>query len=114
MGIVALCRGLELLSCWTGFAARHGSGPAFQGAFYVFAFATAGIVVAVRFNWRNSRVGFWLNAVQVGVADVPFILFVVVPGYVPFWPGVAGPALWIAAVIMTGLMRHSTSIHASA
>lgn len=91
-------------------------GRVFQAAFYVFVFATAGIVVAVRFNWRNSRVGFCLNAVQVGLADVPFILFVIVPGYVPFWPGVVEPVLWIAAVIMTGLdqMRRSTSLHASA
>ncbi len=89
-------------------------GRLFQDAFYVFAFATAGIVVAVWFNWRNSRLGFWLNAAQVGLADVPFILFVIVPGYVPFWMGVTGPVVWIAAVIMTGLnqMRHSTSVRA--
>jgi hypothetical protein len=53
-------------------------------------------------NWHNSRAGFWLNALTIGAADVPFILFVLVPGYMPFGPGFLGPALWIAGMIFTG------------
>jgi len=56
-------------------------------------------------NWRNSRPGFWLNAPIAGVADIPFILFVLIPGYAPFWPGVVGPALWVAGMIFTGLAQ---------
>jgi hypothetical protein len=77
----------------------------FQDASYLFAFATAGIVLAITMNWRNSRAGFWLNAPIVGVADIPFILFVLIPGYAPFWPGVVGPALWVAGMIFTGLAQ---------
>jgi hypothetical protein len=60
-----------------------------QLAFYVARFATAGIVLAT-LNWRNSPLGFWCNAVIVGIGDIPFILFVLVPGYVPLWPGIGG------------------------
>ena len=38
-----------------------------------------------------------------GVTDVGFILFVVKPGYLPIWPGLLGPALWILAVIFSTL-----------
>jgi hypothetical protein len=71
-----------------------------QLAFYLASFATAGIVLAT-LNWRNSRLGFWSNAVVVGIGDIPFILFVLVPGYVPVWPGIGGPVLWIAALACT-------------
>lgn len=78
-------------------------GRLFQGAFYLFCFATTAIALAINLNWRKSRTGFWLNALIVGIADVPFILFVLIPGYRPLWPGVVGPALWVAAIIFTGL-----------
>ncbi|HEV8015973.1 MAG TPA: hypothetical protein VGP48_10590 [Stellaceae bacterium] len=78
-------------------------GRLFQAAFYLFCFATTAIVLAIRMNWHNSRAGFWLNAAIVGVADIPFILFEIVPGHVPFWPGILGPALWVVAMIFTGL-----------
>jgi len=83
-------------------------GRLFQDASYLFAFATAGIVLAITMNWRNSHAGFWLNAPIVGVADIPFILFVLIPGYAPFWPGVVGPALWVAGMIFTGLAQISS------
>lgn len=78
-------------------------GRLFQDAFFLVAFATAGIVLAMTMSWRNSRARFWLAALIVGVADVPFILFVLVPGYAPFWPAVLGPVLWVAGMIFTGL-----------
>jgi hypothetical protein len=79
-----------------------------QEAFYIAAFATTGIIVAALLNWRNNRFGFWLNAIAVGAGDIPFILFVLLPGYVPFWPGVLGPALWIAAMVCTALGQSSS------
>jgi len=47
--------------------------------------------------------------VMVGIADIPFILFVLVPGYAPWWPGLLGPVLWIAAFSITGLARMGAS-----
>ena len=89
-------------------------GRVFQTAFYLFAFATAGIVIAVSLNWRNSRAGFWANALLVGVADVPFILFVLAPGYVPLLLGSLGPDLWVAGMLFTGLGQTSRSAVAPA
>jgi hypothetical protein len=91
-------------------------GRLFQDAFFLSALATVGIVVAIKMNWQNSRTGFWLNALVLAITDVPFILFVLVPGYAPFWPGVLGPALWVAGMIFTGLgqMRPTRVMHASA
>jgi hypothetical protein len=78
-------------------------GRLFQEAFYLTAFATSGIVLAIAMNWHNSRAGCWLNALVLAIGDIPFILFVLIPGYAPFWPGIGGPALWIAGMIFTGL-----------
>lgn len=78
-------------------------GRLFQDAFYLVAIATSGIVVATTMNWRNSRAGFWLNALILAVGDIPFILFVLAPGYAPFWPGILGPALWVAGMMFTAL-----------
>jgi hypothetical protein len=76
-----------------------------QTAFYLAAFAAAAIIFAITLNWRNNQFGFWVNVVMVGIADIPFILFVLVPGYVPWWPGLLGPLLWIAAFFFTALAR---------
>jgi hypothetical protein len=78
-------------------------GRLFQEAFYLAALATSGIVLAATMNWHNTRTGFWLTALILGVGDIPFILFVLVPGYAPFWPGILGPALWVAGMVFTGL-----------
>jgi hypothetical protein len=80
-------------------------GRLMQTAFYLAVFAAVAIIVAVTLNWRNDRFGFWLNAVMVGIADIPFILFVLIPGYAPWWPGLLGPVLWIAAMLLTALGR---------
>jgi hypothetical protein len=92
----------------------------FQDALFLFAFGTVAIVVALTMNWHNTRTGCWLNAAVIGMAEVPFIVFVLVPGYLPLWPGALGPILWIAAMILTGLgqvtvastARHSLGVSA--
>jgi hypothetical protein len=42
---------------------------------------------------------------MVGIADIPFILFVLIPGYAPWWPGLLGPVLWIAALSVAGVAQ---------
>ena len=74
-------------------------------AFYLMAFAATAIVLALTLNWRNDRLGFWVNGIMVGIADIPFILFVLIPGFAPWWPGLLGPGLWIAAFSVTALAR---------
>jgi hypothetical protein len=80
-------------------------GRLLQTAFYLAAFAAAAIAFALSLNWRNNRLGFWANGVMVGIADIPFILFVLIPGYAPWWPGLLGPMLWVAAFFFTALGR---------
>jgi len=75
----------------------------FQNAWMLLFFALFGIVVAVIWNWRNSRLGYWLNLVVVSSGDIGFILFVLVPGYVPLVPAGLGPLLWIVALALSTL-----------
>ncbi len=72
-----------------------------QDAFYLLAFALAAIAIALVLNWRNDRLGYWLNGVLLCVADIPFVIFVLVPGLISPWPGLAGPLLWMIALILT-------------
>lgn len=64
-------------------------------------FALFGIAVGVSLNWKNSRLGYWLNLIVVSAADIGFIVFVLIPGYIPFMPGALGPILWILAAIFS-------------
>jgi hypothetical protein len=116
--------GAALYVCWglLHFTAAYGvyklaqnspatmtQGRLMQTAFYLAVFAATAIVLAVTLNWRNDRFGFWVNGVMVGIADIPFILFVLIPGYAPWWPGLLGPVLWVAAFAITGVARMSTT-----
>ena len=76
-------------------------GRIFQDAFNLLFFAIFGITVAVWLNWRNSRLGYWLNLVVVSAADVGFIVYVLAPGYVPMVPGGLGPLLWVVALVFS-------------
>ena len=78
-------------------------GRVFQDAFNLLFFALFGIAVAVMLNWKNSRLGYRLNLVVVSAADIGFIVYVLMPGYVPLIPGGLGPLLWILAVIFSTL-----------
>ncbi len=68
-----------------------------QGAWDLLFFALASILIAILYNWKNDVMGYWLNMVLVSAADIGFILFVLLPGYVPFFPGILGPVFWISA-----------------
>jgi hypothetical protein len=85
-------------------------GRIFQHAWNLLFFALFGIVVAVWMNWKNSRLGYWLNFVVISAADIGFILFVLLPGHAPMMPGALGPILWIVALALTtlGVMRSSS------
>ena len=78
-------------------------GRIFQSAWSLLFFAIVAIGVAVFLNWRNSRTGYWINLITVSVADIGFVAFILIPGYVPAMPGVLGPVMWILAAILTTL-----------
>lgn len=78
-------------------------GRLMQEAWYIGFFSILAIAVAVTMNWRNSRTGYFVNLVAVSAADLGFILFVLLPGHIPPWPGLLGPVLWLLAAIFTTL-----------
>jgi len=70
----------------------------YQDAFNLLFFALFAIVVAFWLNWKNDNTGYWANLIVISAADVGFIYYVLMPGYVPMIPGGLGPLLWIIAV----------------
>ena len=53
-------------------------GRIFQDALNLLFFALIAITVGVFLNWKNSRLGYWLNLVVVSVADIGFIVAVLI------------------------------------
>lgn len=76
-------------------------GRVFQDAWNLLFFGVTAIVVALTLNIRNNAWGYWINLGVLTLADTGLIFFVLVPGYMPLWPGVAGPVLWILGWIFT-------------
>ena len=71
-----------------------------QAAYHLAFFGIAAVVVAIRWNWRNSAMGYWINIVMLTVVDIGFIFIVFLP-YLPFWPAVLGPLFWVLAAIFS-------------
>ena len=84
-------------------------GRIYQGAWNLLFFALFGIVVAILLNWKNSRLGYWLNLVVISAADIGFIVAILMPGYVPLFPGGIGPLLWVLALVFStlGILKSS-------
>jgi len=78
-------------------------GRVYQDAWNLLFVAIAVSVIAILLNWKNSRLGFWLNLGIASITDMGFIIHVLVPEHVPFIPAVAGPVLWVLAVIFTAI-----------
>ena len=80
-----------------------------QDAWHLLLFAILGIVIAIAWNWRNDRIGYWFNLIVIGLVDLGFIFLVVVPKLLPLWPhGLLGPLVYLLAVIFTtiGILQH--------
>ena len=83
----------------TDWALAHGR--LLQSAWNLAFLALFAIVVALTLNWKNDRVGYWLNLAVVSVTDIGFVVFILGPGLIPLFPGIAGPVLWVLAVLCT-------------
>ena len=83
-------------------------GRIYQDAWSLLFFAVFGIVVGVILNWKNSHLGYWLNLIVVSIGDIGFIIFLLIPAYIPLMPGAIGPILWILALIFStiGLIKN--------
>ena len=54
--------------------------------------------------------GCWMNGTLIAFADIPFVLFVLVPGLISWWPGLAGPLLWLVAFVFTSIGGSSADL----
>jgi hypothetical protein len=109
---------LHLLAAWSVYQLGRSVDPSMvqarllQDAWNLACFSCAALGIAVTLNWRNDRRGYWINLGVVSVADVGFIIFVLVPGYLPPWPGLLGPILWLMGFALTMFGRVRAQIAA--
>jgi len=108
-GLLHLMAAASVYRLATSFDPGMVQGRLYQSAWNLLFFAVFAIVVAVFFNRKNTRTGYWLNLVVVSVTDIGFIAFVMMPGYLPVWPGVLGPFFWVAGAVVTTLARRQES-----
>jgi hypothetical protein len=66
------------------------------------------VVVGVRLNWHNNRMGYWLNLAIVSAVDLGLTYTLLAPGYMAPTDGGLGLALWLPAAIFSsiGLFNH--------
>lgn len=100
-GLLHLKAAYSIYQLGTTLEAGMIQGRVYQGAWNLLFFALVGMVVAVGFNWHNSRLGYWINLITVSVTDIGFIAFVLVPGYLPVFPGILGPVFWVLGVLFS-------------
>lgn len=81
-------------------------GRIYQLAAYMLTIAIFVIVIAIIFNWKNDRRGYWLNLCVAGWADLVWITVVVAPGYVGLARGLVPPAIFVAGAIFTTIGRY--------
>jgi hypothetical protein len=79
------------------------SGVLAQHSGNLIVFGLFALVVGMLWNWRNRRLGYWLNLAVVSGADLSFVLAIVVPRYDTWVDGLAGPILWILGAIFSTL-----------
>ncbi len=61
------------------------------------------LVMAIRQNWKNSPMGYWLNLALVSAVDLGLIIFLIAPGYMALSDGLMGVILWIPAVVFSSI-----------
>ena len=106
-GLLHLKAAYSVYQLGTSLEAGMVQGRIFQDAWSLLFFALVGITVAVVYNWHNSRLGYWINLITVSVTDIGFIAFVLVPGYLPVFPGILGPVFWVLGVVFSTIGLNS-------
>lgn len=61
--------------------------------------------VAVTQNWRNSRLGYWLNLTLVGTTDLGLLLALLLPGHMAWSDGMVGLGLFALALCFSTFAR---------
>jgi len=87
---------------------QHLSNAALSGilsyhGFNIVWFGIFAATVAILFNWKNRRIGYWLNLLVIGAVEIGLVFFMLVPGYMAWSDGGIGLALFLVAVVGTTL-----------
>jgi hypothetical protein len=112
-GLLHLNAAYSVYSLGTTMSPGMAQGRVFQDAWNLLFFGLTAIGVALTLNIRNSKWGYWINLGVLGLADTGLIFFVLVPGFMPLWPGLAGPILWVAGFVLTTLAYVRHDAHAA-
>lgn len=97
---------LHIYAAWISYALADGVSDPFigsklqQNGWNLAFISIVCIDVAIRLNWRNSRTGFWVNAVMVSVTDIGFIVLILLPGIAT---DLLGPILWLLGLTGTAI-----------
>lgn len=78
-------------------------GRLYQLCAYMLTIAISVLVVGLWRNWRNDRLGYWLNVCVAGLADGIWVAVVVLPGYVDPLRGFVPPAIFLAGAALTSV-----------
>jgi len=108
-GLLHIIAAIDEFTVGSGLEPGLVKGKINQGAWDLLFFALFAIVVAVRFNWKNDSLGYWLNLIVVSAADIGFIIFVLLPGYVDVFPGILGPIFWVLGLVFSTLGRREVA-----
>ena len=72
-----------------------------QHAWNLLWFGLFAIIVGGIWNWRNNIAGYWANLAVISLADIGFIVAILIPGYISIEVGIWGPVLWVLAIVFT-------------
>jgi len=78
------------------------------GAFHAFNLLWIGALVAglaMTWGWKGRAAGPWLNLILAGAADLGLVLFLLLPGYMPWVEGAPGLVLFLPAALCSLLGR---------
>ena len=101
---------LHLYAAYISYQLGNGQGDQFvmsklqQNGWNLAFISIACIAVAATMNWRNSRLGFWINAIMVSITDIGFVVLILLPG---IQTDLVGPILWLLGLAGTsiGILR---------
>jgi hypothetical protein len=85
-----------------------------QHAWNLAVFGWFALIIGVWMNWRNSRMGYWLNLGVVSAVDVAYVYAILLPGYISLRDGLWGPIFWILGVIFSTIGYLTRSDESSA
>ncbi len=78
-----------------GILSYHGFNIAWFGVF--------AIAIAIIYNWRNRKTGYWMNLLVIGAIEIGLFAFMVVPSYMAFSDASIGLALFALAALFSSI-----------